>query len=468
MALAYLIFSCLAIASIVGVNPGLRFPRIPEKLLVFSTVALVGGLVASFSYEMHLIDAAYVLVPRPDWQNRLPVHFFTIGPLFDIYSKPTLATKVEILSILQSLMLAMFYVSLRGARITRTIVVTVMLGAAAMGFASLQAIVAGPDIFSYIGLGLSQSPYDPGRVPLPHADMLIANVWGYPLLPSPYGPVWNLIAHVVASSFVSLPAQALAFRVLGIVGICVSAAMLYRISGPLVAFVFALNPPLWQMYVAEAHNDIVAISLVLIAIACRRRAILAIVFVALAGAVKLPFLIIGVVATSHDPQFRTRLWRSTLGVGAGVSLSLALGGIAYVHAMRRIAMIYTHQLPLYVNLLHVALGIVAIGALAAVVISRRYVWGAPWSFVAFAQFTSWQYLGWGIPYAILDKTKGAVYLISLPLAWYVLNWLFLSTPLFDVSRMLLIAVLLTAMILHCFRVSKNAGQLPRPSMSMGK
>ncbi|MBD5632972.1 MAG: hypothetical protein IAI49_00720, partial [Candidatus Eremiobacteraeota bacterium] len=205
----------------------------------------------------------------------------------------------------------------------------------------------------------------------------------------------------------------------------------------------------------EGHNDIVGIALVLTALACRRRTVLAIVLVALAGAVKLPFLAIGVVVFASAPTLRSRLVPAGIALFAGLGLSCALGGREYFWAMHRTTELYAQPIVGYDFGAHVVLGTIGLLALATAVVARRFYWGVPWSFNAFGQFTLWHYLGWGIPYAVLDETQGVLYLALLPVAGFEVNNIFDNTPLFDVSRLVLLTALVVAFIFSLRRWSRS-------------
>jgi hypothetical protein len=214
------------------------------------------------------------------------------------------------------------------------------------------------------------------------------------------------------------------------------------------AALFALNPALWQLYVVEAHNDIVGVALILIAFACRRNAVLSLGFVALAGMVKLPFLLMGVLVFASETSVRKRLALATSGVLAGTGLSLLFGGRAYVGAMRDIAMRSAHSISPYLYTFHLALALLALLAVISAIVKRRFFWGASFSFVALGQYPAAQYLGWAIPYALNDETQGALYLISLPLAAYMGSFVFPATPLLTIGCDALFFVLLLTLALR--------------------
>jgi hypothetical protein len=202
------------------------------------------------------------------------------------------------------------------------------------------------------------------------------------------------------------------------------------------------------VYVAEAHNDAVGIALVLVALAIRRRSIgAAMLLVALAGAVKLPFLLIGAVVFACAPTWRERLLPATVAAFGGVVLSVAFGGGDYASALVLTPRNYAYPIGTLEWNLHLALAAIACGAVVTAVVAARFFWGAPWSFVALGQYPIWQYLGWGIPYAVLDETQGLLYLALLPVSGFELSLLFPDPALLAAGRVALLAALLVAFAL---------------------
>jgi hypothetical protein len=262
---------------------------------------------------------------------------------------------------------------------------------------------------------------------------------------------------VLSNSSTQLARQALCFRCLGFFAMLVSVGALVAQRRFTAATLFALNPALWQLYVVEAHNDIVGIALLLVALACRRSALLSLGFVALAGLVKLPFLLMGILVFASETSLRKRVVLATTGILAGTGLSLLFGGRDYVDAMRDIAVRSAHSISPYLYSFHLALGILALLALLAALVKRRFFWGASFSFVALGQYPAAQYLGWAIPYALDDETQGALYFISLPLAAYMGSFVFPATPLLTIGCDALFFILLLTLALRIRRSVGYAG-----------
>lgn len=433
------------------------FVRIPHAGLVrrfqplppWVAAALVASLACSYGLQVHLLGEAAASTATQDWQRLLPLSFFPLDRRFDTGTFPSVATIVLVLSAFNSLCLCGLYVAVATLdESPRLISAICVCGVVILAIESLTSAFGGPDIYAYIGLGQTSFPYHPTNAALPFPDAPISRIWGHPLLPSPYGPLWNAIAHVISNSSTHLGQQALSFRFLGFFAMLASVGALLVERRFTAAALFALNPALWQLYVVEAHNDIVGVALILIAFACRRNAVLSLGFVALAGMVKLPFLLMGVLVFASETSVRKRLALATSGVLAGTGLSLLFGGRAYVGAMRDIAMRSAHSISPYLYSFHLALALLALLAVISAIVKRRFFWGASFSFVALGQYPAAQYLGWAIPYALNDETQGALYLISLPLAAYMGSFVFPATPLLTIGCDALFFVLLLTLALR--------------------
>lgn len=408
---------------------------------------LVGLLCAVTFLQLRELDAAAAAAVMPPWQRALPLHVFTRA-FVEAKRGAGLETSLQIAAFVQTALLFGLAFAVPRAGSPRAVAGIVAAGAAVLASEAWCARVAGADVYAYVAFGLSPHPYRPGAAFLPLADRAIAHLWGRPLVPCPYGPLWLALAHAIASPGRSLAANVIAFRAVGLAATAASIAALLALRKPVTAALFALDPTLWQLYVAEAHNDVVGVALVLGALAIRRRSLgAAILFVALAGVVKLPFLLIGAVVFASGPTWRARLFPAAAAAFGGVALSLAFGGGDYIAALARTARTYAYPIGALEWNLHLTVAAIACGAVVAAVVAARFFWGAPWSFVALGQYPIWQYLGWGIPYAVLDETQGLLYLALLPVSGFELSLLFPDPALLAAGRVALLAALLVAFAL---------------------
>ncbi len=424
----------------------------------FVAVTIVLWLVASFGFELHVIADAARAQPTPAWHRDLPLALLTPTWQPNADTTPFLGTIVQLFAISHTaLLVALAGVIGRlegGAWFVRALVVG---GGTALAAEAFLASVADADTYLYVAHGLSADAYRPDRMTPAGADAVLGELWGRPFLPSAYGPLWNAIGHAVASLSPDLPVQLALFRAVGLAAMGASIAALAAMRRTAAVVLFALNPMLWFSYVAQAHNDIVGVALVLVALALRRFPAAAIVLVALAGAIKVPFLAVGIVVFAGAPTARARVLHAAAAVALGLAFSAAFGGIEYVRAVQHVVRMTGTQLPLALGICHTALALLGVAGLGVALCARRFAWGVPWSFVAFGQYSCWQYLGWGIPYALLDGTQGVLYLSTLPVAQYELNLVFVDTPLSIATNALLAIGLGVALVVSL----RRGGRTPR-------
>ena len=127
--------------------------------------------------------------------------------------------------------------------------------------------------------------------------------------PCYYGPLWVALSRAVAGGAQSLGSAIFAFRVVEVGAFLWVAVVLaaWRKDAMLVAL-FALNPAVHGMYVANAHNDLLAVALILSAVALARRFPLAAALaVAAAALIKVPFVAAALYVFAGRGALRTRI-----------------------------------------------------------------------------------------------------------------------------------------------------------------
>jgi hypothetical protein len=459
MGVSYFIGVLLAAASTRVRAPNVLLARVSRRTLLWIAACVTVGLVFTLVAELRIIDIIALPQGMPAWRKALPLAVLLDAPPFTSLKATTFGTTVQVLTFVQSGLLAILWAVLRRAETDaipyRRFYPILALGALAMATAAFLAKAGGPDIYAYVEFALVPNPYHPAAFAASHVDPAIARVWAHRIVPSPYGPGWTLLSRAAVALAHDLASQVYVFRAIGCLAMVASIGALLAARRTIAAALFGLNPTLWHVYLTEAHNDVVGIALVLLAYAARRFTPAAIVLVALAGAIKLPFLAIGVVVFASAPSLRARVVPATIATLCGLALSLVFGGSDYIWAMHRTTELYAHEVNRYEWVSHALLGAIGLGALATVVLVRRCFWGASWSFMAFGQYTAWQYLGWAVPYAILDETRGALYLALLPVTGYEVTLFFGNTALFNASRVALICLPLAALVLS-FRRNVHA------------
>ena len=163
--------------------------------------------------------------------------------------------------------------------------------------------------------------------------------------PAPYGPLALQIQHAVVDLMGSNPyASAVGMRLPAIAALVVIATLLPRIATALgrdprlALWLGVLNPLTVLHLLGGAHNDVIMIALVVVALwlATKRRLVLASLAVALAAAVKQPALVavvaVGLLCAPTPPRSRQGAWTRERLVNVATVSAVALGGFAFITA----------------------------------------------------------------------------------------------------------------------------------------
>jgi hypothetical protein len=420
-----------------GFAPRLRPVDLPRLALA------IAGLTGLFVVQTALVTlAARTQRPLPAWFASLPL--LPIDDRAPLYGHAATWPAAALCTLFETLALLGAYRIGRGRRFGRRARAVVIAGAAVMLLAAiLTPALTSFDLYAYAGSARVPDPYHPPLRPFSGDFSVLNRLYGTPIFPSPYGPVWLALARAVTAPWGSLAAQLIALRVLGALALvaCALAVRALRFA-PAEVMLVALNPGLIASFVLDGHNDLTAIALALWALALGSRVPAAgIVLGALAGGVKLPFLAIGALATAGAKRPGLRVGGAALTVTGGVALSALLGGRDYVEAIRTTSRLYGAALrdPL-VNGAHVALALMALGAVVLAITTRRSWPTASWAFVALAaSFFGW-YLAWGLPYAAYERRWFPVFALSLPPLTFLTATFYAGSALLSLS--LLAAVII--------------------------
>ena len=109
-----------------------------------------------------------------------------------------------------------------------------------------------------------------------------------------------------------------------------------------------------------------------------------------------------------------------MGLELGFAATLAFSAGHYAGSATQVMQRYLFHDP-FTALARIVVAEVALAALTAVLLLRRFNRGASWSFLAFGTELFPWYVGWGIPYALLEGSWLGVYLLSLPLVAFNLT-----------------------------------------------
>lgn len=434
----------------------------PQAFLVAFLCALVAAL---FLVQLRVIEiAAATQVPFPHVYASLPVvPLDESAPAYG-HTPPWVTTTILLLTIAETGALFALYRMLRTRRPTLATASSLCIACAVMlAAAMLTPATTSGDMYLYVGFAhLGAASYAPPAVPFEGEFAAVNRLWGLPMLPAAYGPVWIGLSRWTLLAGHSLGAQVEAFRITGAILFCASASLLFLLRRePATAALFALNPALIEQYVADGHNDILCLALTLAAFLAVRRGVVsaAIVLVALAGAAKLPFALIGALAFASLARPGRRVAWATIAIVLALGITELLSGGRYATAA-------THAMQAYAagdrsaSLAHLVLAAVALGALLTALALHHFNRGASWSFLAFSSELFPWYVAWGVPYALLEGSWLAVYLLSLPLVAFNLTTVYAPTVWTRAAYGLLLLAPLLPLLTQRFagREARNASR----------
>jgi hypothetical protein len=330
--------------------------------------------------------------------------------------------------------------------------------AAMLGVLALWApVVTSGDVFGYVGLGMLGTHVF--ERPAHFFSGEYARLFdAYPLRPTIYGPLWiGLNAGVVALG-TTFAGKVLALRALGAVLLLILAWLVQRVGGSrtLTAAVL-LNPMLWLQFVSNAHNDLMAVTLVVagVALVAQRRPAWAMAAIAAAGLVKLPFLIVGAVVFAREGPRRALLYAGGA-AGLCVVLSAVFGGAPYLDALLATTRGRGVAMDPLLQATKTGFALAAVGASAFVLLRGRFPAFAGWLYPALAPLLFPWYLIWAVPYALAARAGALATLLALPLLAT------LSDTIYGLDELAL-ALPAAALALLVVAARGTPRQLPSPS-----
>jgi hypothetical protein len=172
-----------------------QMPKIPFIPLLVVLCALLCGL---FSLKLLIVNtAAHHVKPVPPYMQNLPIATVPSG-IYNRNVDASQASAIEAISIIQSIALCLLALILRtrknlvGRIAWATIAITSIILAA---LAFFSPAMESDDLYAYIGQAeATPNAYHPGNTILPGDDAVINKIWGLPIVPSSYGPLWIVLS----------------------------------------------------------------------------------------------------------------------------------------------------------------------------------------------------------------------------------------------------------------------------------
>jgi hypothetical protein len=367
------------------------------------------GIVAMYVEQIALIRfGATHATPLPPWRLTMPIPVLYIGT----WNADWVSASFLAAGALQSYALLALYRS----NVSRTLAGAGL--AVLLGISLAAPALSSFDLYGYVHNGiLGFASWEPPLVRFP-GDFHVIDLWfGTKPTYSLYGPLWLVIVQLVTVAPATLLGKIMALRIFSA---CLYLALLVAMRAAglprRMLVVTALNPGLMMQFVANGHNDLIAIVLIAVAAALvRRNPVAAFGLIAVAGAVKLPYVVLGLPILASIAPASRRYLGCAAAVVAALGVSWFGGGAPYWHVLTRHAFISPLQ-----NALHVVPVVCALAAIAVAVAGGRRLISAVWLLPTLGAFGlplifPW-YLIWGLPYALARHRILGALLVGFPFA----------------------------------------------------
>jgi hypothetical protein len=379
-------------------------PNVPAAIRL-PAWACLGGLVASYAAQLQLIWCASIEgATYESWRLHVPIGV----AMHDVRNGSVVAGALLALALFQSFALFALYRSPTARwAVVAAVVAMALLSVAAPAFIS-------PDPYAYVGDALlGRGAYAPPAGSFAGEFASINRFFPAPMLPSPYGPLWEAVSRVSTEPFATLLGKLIALRVLGLLSYValLGALRAFGLPRSLLA-IAAVNPGVFLQYVAGAHNDLLGIAIVVAAGAFARRSpFVASGLLVVAGLIKLPFVLLGLPVLAAVRQPRLRYACAALTVAAAIGISFWGASASYLNGL---TVHVPAPGPVYV--LNLIVSLLAIAAIAVALVGgprlRAAIWLIP---MASSYIASW-YLIYALPYALARRRMLAYLLIAFPFA----------------------------------------------------
>ena len=279
------------------------------------------------------------------------------------------------------------------------------------------------DLYLYVRDALlGFAAYRPPNVPFLGAYHVF-DLWLGTPRPMLYGPLWPIVAGLVTSLAPTLFAKLMTLRALGLLSFLAVLAGLRAFGVPSrILNVFALNPGLMLQYVANGHNDLIAIAaLVWAAAVVRKRASLAFGLIAIAGLFKAPFVLLGLPIVAAVRSVRLRVAGSIAAFVAVAAISWLGAGNGY---FKTLAEYGAKNVAPFVGQIS---GFIAVALIVLAAAGGRRLRSGVWIVPALGAILFPWYFVWGLPYALARRRVLGYLLVCFPFAAmlagpFVLPW----------------------------------------------
>jgi hypothetical protein len=380
--------------------PASRAPRTPA----LPAWAWVAALVATYAMQLGLVwYGAHHQSPVEAWRALMPLAVvddrgFTMAG-GDLVTAAMLA-----FAALQSYALLALY----RAQPSRELV---WIGCGAMLVLSLAApALTSFDLYGYVhDAQLGLAAYAPPAAPFA-GEYHVFDLWWQTSTTTLYGPLWLVVVRIVTAAAPTLLWKMLALRAWGACLFVALLVALHALGLPArVRNVAALNCGLMFQYVANGHNDLIAIALLAVAaVLIRTRVPVALALVAIAGLVKLPYVLLGLPVLVAIRPVWVRVTAAIAIVAAVAAGSWFGAGAPYANAL------LAHVGRKSPSLIQYAAAATAIVLVAMAFFGLRRLRSAAWILPTIGSWMFAWYFIWGLPYALARRRLAGYVLVCFP------------------------------------------------------
>lgn len=378
-----------------------RTPGTP-KLPAPASIAL---LIVSYGVQLGTVYyAAHNQYTSDGWRFAMPLMVVDDRGLVTAHADVLTGIMLG-MAALQSYVLLAIYRSVPGQRAVAT-------GCALLLVLSLAApALMSFDLYGYVHNGLlGLAAYTPPSTPFPGEYHVIDLWFGRPTA-TLYGPLWLVIAPIVTSLGPTLLTKILALRLLN-AGLFVALVAGLGALGlpPRVRAIAALNPGLALQFVANGHNDIIAIVLLVYAAAFikRRAPLVGTGLIAVAGLVKLPYAVLGLPVLAGIRSVWVRLAWAIVMLAAVVACSWFGGGVGYFNSL------FGNVTSRPEDIVHRVAGVAALALIVLAFFGGRRLRTTGWVVPNLAASVFAWYFAWGVPYALARRRVVSYVLVLFP------------------------------------------------------
>jgi len=386
------------------------------RLAVAAAVTLV--VVYAAQLELTAYQAAHDGIRDANF-HRLPMALVYNSLEFGGIEHDLISAGIASLAIIETAALAILCLHVKSESPLRGLYIAVPASMLVLSLAAMT--LTSSDVFYYAFYStVGFHGYDPSTTFTP--EYALINDYTR-LLGTIYGPLWIALNYLAGSFGHTVVQKVVALRIANVILLFTALGILRGLRASKAAQVaFALNPMLWFYFVVNAHNDLMAIVPCLGGVlAVRRSRTAAVVLVAAAGCIKLPFLIVGCLAFSNVQKLTLRAVLILSAVSLCLAASWIFGGEPYLRHLTGYAHLRSTNNGSLITAAITTGALVVFALLAAAMLFNRFYSSAALLVASASPLLFPWYLSWGLPYALAGGKNVTAVLLALPLAAVLLD-----------------------------------------------